>query len=114
LAGLLGAGIKKIAGAFGGKSITEVKSENQAIKNELDDIRAEIAHTEDRLKQERDLHQRELAILNTKLELAEKQIAAERAYREKLQQMNYSEYKESIPKAEKEKFEQEIWNDVKF
>lgn len=114
LAGVIWAGLKKIGNVFGTKDIKAVESENQNIRNELDTIRQEIASTENRLKQERELHQRELAILNTKLELAEKQIAAERAYREKLQKMNYTEYKESLSSDEKEKFEQQIWDDVKF
>ncbi len=117
LAGVIIASLKKVGSIFSGhsgQSIADVKSENESIKKELDNIRVAIADTENRLKQERELHERELSILKIKLELTEKQIAAEIAYREKLQKMTYNEYKDSINSGEREKFEHEIWNDVKF
>ena len=114
-AGIIGASFKKIANFFKkGRSIKEIDEDNERIKNEFLKIKNEINDTNERLKRERDIHSREIVILEKQLSDKKLELEKNKQLIDKIKKMTPIEYIDSLSEEEKKKFKEETTNDIRF
>lgn len=104
LAGLVALGFKRlIAFLSGGKELKDIETENNLIKSRLSEIDAEMVAAKSRLQRERELHQREIELIEKRMALREVEIKNELDYVKKIQSMGYKEYLDHLTTDERDK-----------
>ena len=104
LAGSIGVFFKRISNFIEkGSPLKQVETENEDIKKRLDGLKAEIADTETRLQRERELHKREIALLQSQLAIKEKEIVDDKDHINTISNLSPLEYFRSLSPAEQQK-----------
>jgi multidrug resistance efflux pump len=112
LAGAIGAFFKKIGSLFSSPTADKLEERNETVKADLARLKDQVAAFETDLKRERELHQREMAVIRKEIDQKEKAVAEARGQVERMRAMTPEEYVKSLTDEERNRYEDEINKDV--
>jgi multidrug resistance efflux pump len=112
LAGAIGVFFKKIGSFFSSSTADKLEEKNEAVKADLARLKEQVAAFETDLKRERELHQREMAVIRKEIDQKEQAVAQARGQVERMRTMTPEEYVKSLTDQERSRYEDEINKDV--
>jgi hypothetical protein len=112
LLGLFGALFKKISSFFSSSSADKLEEKNETVKVDLARLKEQVAAFETDLKRERELHQREMAVIRKEIDQKEQAVAEARGKVERMKTMTPEEYVTSLTDDERNEYERDINKDV--
>ncbi len=111
--GLLGfiiASFKSLGSLFGpSKSEKAIRSENEQIKLEMTSIREGLRNLDDQLQRERNLHKREVALYEQKINEREKEIALIRGKIHKMEKLGPDNFFQTLSEEDKKKYDENVY-----
>ena len=110
LLGLIITGFKKLGSIFGpSKSEKAIRSENEQIKLEMENIRQGLKNLDDQLQRERNLHKREIALYEQKINEREKEIAIIRNKIRKMEELGPENFYQTLSEEDKKKYDENVY-----
>jgi len=115
LFGVVAGILKKVFGSFGlGETGKNIAAVNERIKADQEKILGEIKETEERLKRERALHEREIKLYEQQLAGNAAERAALKKQIDLIETMGFEKWFEAQPAAGKQQIKQKIWENVQW
>ena len=97
-----------------GDELKEIEQNNQYLRQQLEQIKAELARARSKLQAERQLNARLIKDLQGRIARQDQQGQAIEQQLAVLKNQSLEEFKESLPPEEKKSFERDIWKEVDF
>jgi hypothetical protein len=90
-----------------GNKIRDIKDSNQEIKDQILELQTQIQRTRERHELESKLYQKDIDLLQQRIQLKDTEIALERKRREIVEKLSWQEYYNALSDAEKNKIQED-------